>query len=105
MFASHEENNDLVSQINVLASELGIGVAHNASSLAKHDGYHRYLVYSQPELGKPSISHKRCIDYWETRYSRDYQPSKSGERSCLRGVLRWLQTEAPSLAHTQREAA
>lgn len=105
MFASHEENNDLVVEINALAAQQGVGVAHNASSLAKHDGYHRYLVYSQPELGKPSVNQKRCIEYWETRYSKDYQPSKSGERACLRGVLRWLQNEAPALAHTMRQAA
>lgn len=87
MYATHEQNSDLVEQIKSAAAEKGLVVLHNSSSWSNFDGWHRYLV-GLP--GMCNIRSKTCINYWETRYSREYKPSVSGERSCLEKLLQWI---------------
>lgn len=99
-FVSHDENAALLEEVELLAKKNGLGICHNVTSWSNHDGYHRYLIFDPKRAnGQVTIRSKAKIAYWETRYSRNYQPSISGEAACLRGMRRWLNEEAPELAH------
>lgn len=89
MNASHEVNQPLAQEITAIAAAKNVLVAHNASSFAKFDGQHRYLVLKS---GAPNatIRSKDLVAYWETRYSRYGEPSIIGEAQCLGAMLRFL---------------
>ncbi len=90
-YASHDENTDLVEQIKQMADAKNVIVRHNSSSFSKFDGQHRYLILKNDAVDF-SIRSRHLVEYWETRYSQYFQPSKSGERACLRGMIAYLES-------------
>ena len=87
-----ESNADLVTDIVEIAEHIGLAVIHNSSSArtGAYDGYHRYLVLKLGVSENTSIRSRACLKFWETRFSRNYQPSKSGERRCLENLFYYL---------------
>ena len=90
MVATHEETAELAEMVNEAASLVGKGVRHNVTSWGKHDGWHRYCVFSEHAPSDYRCNSKACEEYWQVRYSRYSRPSVSGEAACLRSVLAYL---------------
>lgn len=91
MNASHEQNQPLADEVKRLATQQGLDVVHNTSSFSNFDGYHRYLIFDpRTAKGRVTIRSKATVDYWESRYSKNYQPSISGEAECLREMIEYL---------------
>ena len=83
---SHLENIDLWVSLTKLCKQYNLEIRHNCTSYSNFDGQHRYLILKQDATNK-TINSKSCILWQETRFSKNYLPSISGERKALNNLL------------------
>lgn len=90
----HQVNNDLAQSVVRAARAKGMGVTRYSTCFKGWAGVHRYAIYMNAEAGRPfGTRSSRVVYFWETPYSRYAEPSISGEATCLRHLLSYL--EAP----------
>ena len=86
------ENLDVWHEAEQAAVRLGCIIRHNWASQHSFYGYHRYVALL-PNATDISCRSRSCVVYTEAPYSRQYLPSKRGEREALQYLTVLLERE------------